>query len=191
MRLYQRILGWTMVAVLVMLFPSPVARADDAFAGAWQVHCTPTTSTVSLGADLFDDGFLFENGQFSASAYACMGFAPAAYTIDSTGRFTATLTSDERGTVVWRGRAGAGSLYGSITWTKPDGSVFKYHYTGTPIVQDTSSGDSGSSDSGSGSSSSGDTGSSDTGSTVTVTSGNGSTDTGTSDSGTSGSNTGN
>jgi hypothetical protein len=167
-----------------MLLLTPVARADDAFAGAWQVHCTPTTSTVSLGADLFDDGFLFENGQFSASAYACMGFAPAAYTVDSTGRFTATLTSDERGTVVWRGRAGAGSLYGSITWTKPDGSVFKYHYTGTPIVQDTSA-----SDSGSGDSSSGDTGSSDTGSTVTVTSGNGSTDTGTSDTSVGGSST--
>jgi hypothetical protein len=171
MRLYQSILGSTAIVVMAMLFAAPAARADDAFAGAWQVHCTPTTATVALGADVFDDGFLFENGQFSASAYACMGFVPSAYTIDSSGKFTATLTSSDRGTVVWRGRAGTGSVYGWITWTKPDGSVFKYQYTGTPIVADTGSTDTGSTD----------TGSSDT--TVTVTSGNGTTDTGTTDTG--------
>jgi hypothetical protein len=141
------------------------ARADDAFSGQpWQVHCTPGTSTVALGGDTFDDGFLFENGNFTAQAYMIMGFTPAAYTVDTTGKFTATLTSLDRGTVVWRGRATGNSIYGSVTWTKPDGSVFKYHYTGTPIVQST---DTGSSDSGSSDSGSSDTGSSDSDSTVT------------------------
>jgi hypothetical protein len=174
MRKLRGLLGWLGVVVVAMCFAS-TARADDAFSGQpWQVHCTPGTSTVALGGDAFDDGFLFENGNFSAQAYMIMGFTPAAYTIDSTGKFTATLTSTDRGTIVWHGRASGNSIYGSITWTKPDGSIFKYHYTGTPVVQtsDTSSSDTGSSDSGSSSS---DSGSSDSGSTdttdTTVTSG--------------------
>ena len=137
MRQLRFMLGWTAVVLLSMLI-TPIAHADDAFAGGWQVQCTPRSATVALGGDIFDDGFLFENNQFSAQAYAAMGFTPAGYSIDSTGKFTATLTSTDRGTVVWKGKVGNGSIYGWITWTKPDGTIFKYTYTGSPVSSEAS-----------------------------------------------------
>jgi hypothetical protein len=140
MRFLKGCLGWSLIAVLTMLFV-PSARGDDAFMGSWQVHCTPTSATTDLGGDAFDDGFIFENGNFSAQAYLGMGFTPSSYTIDSTGKFTATLVSDTRGTVVWRGRVASGAIHGWITWTKADGSVFKYTYTGNVAVADTGTGD--------------------------------------------------
>lgn len=133
MRSYQSILACSAMVLLTMVFAS-TARAEDIFAGGWQVKCTPYSATMALGADAFDDGFLFENDQFSAQAYAGLGFTPGAYTVDSTGKFTATLTSSDRGTVVWKGRAATGSIHGWITWTKPDGTIFKYSYTGTAVV---------------------------------------------------------
>ena len=132
MRHLRGIFRWTGVFILALLL-APLTRADDAFTGGWQVKCTPTSATVTLGGDAFDDGMLFENNQFSAQAYAGLGFTPASYSIDDTGKFTATLVSDDRGTVIWKGRVGASGIYGWITWTKPDGSIFKYKYTGTAV----------------------------------------------------------
>jgi hypothetical protein len=89
-----------------------------------------------LGANPFDDGFLFEGGQFSAQAYAGLGFSPETYTVDDTGKFVAILSSPDRGSVRWAGRLNGGTIYGRITWTKPDGTVFTYTYTGSVATAD-------------------------------------------------------
>jgi hypothetical protein len=137
---HLRVFTWSAIALLAVLL-SPAARANDDFAvaGGWQVTCTPNSATVTLGADAYADGFLFENGTFSAQAFAGLGFTPATYSVDSTGKFTATLVSDDRGSVVWKGRVSTGTIHGSVTWTKPDGSVFKYYYTGAATPSDTGS----------------------------------------------------
>ena len=140
MRNLHGILGWCAIGLLSLLIASP-ALADDVFTGGWQVKCTPNSATVALGGDAFDDGMLFENGQFSAQAYAGLGFTPASYSIDATGKFTATLTSSDRGTVIWKGRVGTGTIHGVILWTKPDNTLYKYYYTGTAAVADASAGD--------------------------------------------------
>ena len=79
MRYLRSALGWSVMLLLTMLFV-PSARGDDAFSGGWQVHCTPNSASTDLGADAFDDGFLFENGNFSAQTYLGMGFTPSSYT---------------------------------------------------------------------------------------------------------------
>jgi len=36
--------------------------------------------------------------------------------------------------VRWSGRVSGSTISGYITWTKPDGSVFKYCYTGSAVT---------------------------------------------------------
>jgi len=124
---------WAYVALAAICLARP-PLAQDAFTGSWQVRCTPTSSTLALGAETFDDGFIFDEGQFSASAYMGLGFTPGAYSIDATGKMTITLSSADRGSVRWSGRVSGSTISGYITWTKPDGSVFKYRYTGSAVT---------------------------------------------------------
>lgn len=126
-----------MSAASVLLVFAGVARSDptptDVFPGVYQLTVTPDTGAVSEGRQAFVDYVQFDNGNFTAEACAKLGFAPVAYVVkslDGKTVFEVTLTSGTQGTQTWTGRRGVSSLVGSLTWTKPDGDVFMYAFTG-------------------------------------------------------------
>ncbi|MFT3788771.1 MAG: hypothetical protein QM770_21810 [Tepidisphaeraceae bacterium] len=119
---------------------APATQPADTFTGAWTISATPDDTSAQAGATAFTDDVLFHGGEFSASAYACMGFSVEQYTVvkDAYGReyFKATLTSADRGTLDWAGLVNDESkLYGRLRWTKTDGTTFHYRFTGSATTQ--------------------------------------------------------
>jgi hypothetical protein len=116
--------------------PSPPAQVNsDAFAGVWSVSATPRDSEEEeqSGATPFTEAVLFHNGQFSAAAFAMMGFSTSQYEVehrDGDAYFSVTLTSDDRGTLGWAGRLTEEGFVGLLVWTRADGEVYRYRVVG-------------------------------------------------------------
>jgi hypothetical protein len=114
----------------VLLTASANASASS-LSGAWSLDVEPTHNTDPT-ARKFGEDVLFLEGAFSAAASAMYGFAPANYTLNN-NTFTVTLTSDNHGTQVWTGSTGSTRLTGTLVWTKPDGRVLHYTFSGRPV----------------------------------------------------------
>jgi hypothetical protein len=122
-----------LVAVLaIVLLGSSMSRArmSDPFEGNWKITATPD------GADgkAFDDVLNFNGGKLTSTQMQKNGFKTTAYDDDTRGRTTATFTaeakSDKGGTMKWNGTITGPEIRGDLEWTKPDGKVIHYSYTG-------------------------------------------------------------
>lgn len=131
----RRWIGFVAVVAFVLALGWP-ARADNAvpdFAGLWAVQVTPDDATARAGKHEFRDTLFFEeDGSFSAEAFGPMGFAPAHADAGATdGSFTCTTENESQGTVVWSGTRTEDGVTGTMVWTKPDGTVCRYTFSGT------------------------------------------------------------
>ena len=131
----KRWIGWVAVLAFVLAVGWP-ARGDGVgtdFIGLWAVKVTPDDATARTGKLEFRDQLLFESDStFTAEAFGPMGFAPAAATPgEADGSFTCTSDNDSQGTVVWTGTRTDNTIDGTMTWTKPDGTVCRYTFHGT------------------------------------------------------------
>ena len=109
----------------------------DPFAGAWRLQFSPDNAALDDGAQEFKDAILFHNNQISAEAFAMYGFTTTAYTVAADTRIgTASMTSDTQGTLQWAVRSTGGQLVGLLVWTKADGAVHRYAFTGVPFEED-------------------------------------------------------
>jgi len=125
----------SVVAFAVGCLVSFSAFASDPFAGVWHVTATPSESAAATGANPFADDILFHDGQFSAGAFAMMGFTTSLYAVqeidDEPTTFSVTLSSTDRGTLTWSGRRVGSTLLGTLVWLKPDGTQQSYALRGT------------------------------------------------------------
>ena len=117
-------------ACAVLATSNPASAAD--VNGAWALEVQPTHDTDPT-AKRFREEVLFLEGTFSAAASAMYGFAPATYTLEN-GAFNIALTSNAHGTQVWTGTRSGQVLNGTLVWTKPDGRVLRYTFTGEPAL---------------------------------------------------------
>ncbi len=134
-----KLLRNSVLALGVMCASSALCLANDPFVGAWRVTATPNAAGATAGSDTFGEEVLFHNGQFSAGALAMLGFQETQYTtetVDGVTTFSATLTSTDRGTLVWTGHLDGRTLTGSIVWTRPDGELTRYVITGSRTEED-------------------------------------------------------
>jgi hypothetical protein len=127
--------GLTLICVLLMCTSTAGgegASAPDAFVGIWHLKLTPDSDTKQDGAKEFDEALMFEDGQLTAENFACYGFSPGQYTIpeDQPTKFSAPMESNTKGKVLWTGAVQSGKLAGELVWTKKDGKVWKFTYTG-------------------------------------------------------------
>jgi len=124
--------GFVLAASLALLALPRIVHAD-AFAGTWQAKLTPDEASAAAGAKTFDDALIFEQNQLLTEGFAFLGFNPGAYVIPEgqTTRFTASLDSNVKGTLAWSGSVSGGTISGTLTWTKADGTVWRYTYAGT------------------------------------------------------------
>ena len=82
----------------------------------------------------FDDVLTFKNGVFTSQSLAKKGFKPVQFDEDmrkfGPATFTANQRSDSGDTAKWTGTVAATSITGDLVWTKKDGTVLNYSYSG-------------------------------------------------------------
>jgi hypothetical protein len=111
-------------------------RTGDPFQGDWNASITPSGEDANTpGARQFDDTLTFTPEKFSSKYLSGHGFTPADYTEDvrmyGPAKFTSTQNSDTEGKIDWQGTVDATELSGTMTWTKKDGTVIHYDFTGS------------------------------------------------------------
>jgi hypothetical protein len=108
----------------------------ERFAGSWAITLTPNGVDASQpGATKFDEVLTFNVNVMTTQELAKHGFKEASYDSDERSfgpaKFNCTQTSDAEGKIEWQGLTSTGDdLQGTMTWTKKDGSVIHYDFSG-------------------------------------------------------------
>jgi hypothetical protein len=127
-----------LLVLVALLMAAPIAAyaaGRDAFVGSWTVTVTPDEDAARTEKE-FKDTLTFKGMQFTAEKFNKQhGIKPAEYTEDTRSGLAATFKCEAKsetgdGTVVWTGQSTGGQLKGELTWTKKDGTVVKYSFTG-------------------------------------------------------------
>lgn len=112
-----------------------VGKDDPLVAGVWKIHITPDKSAADDGAKDFNENIVFSNGELQAENFVFYGFDFASYAMGNPNKnsFTSAMTSGTAGSLNWSGAATdpRGTISGKLVWTKADGAVWRFTYTGT------------------------------------------------------------
>jgi hypothetical protein len=111
-----------------------VGKDDPLVAGVWKIHVTPDTLSAQNGANDFNESIVFVNGELQAENFVFYGFDFAAYAMGNPDKnsFTSAMSNATKGNLDWTGAATTnGSISGNLVWTKADGTVWRFTYTGT------------------------------------------------------------
>jgi len=124
------IVGFALLAIL----PAP-AMARDALVGTWKIKVTPDGDASNAGEKEVDDKITFKGSKFVSETWKKKHkFEAADYEEDSRSgviaQFKAKLESKTGGKMEWSGTTSANQIKGEVTWTKPDGTVLKYSFSG-------------------------------------------------------------
>jgi hypothetical protein len=124
-----------LVLVLALGFAGTAAAAKGAKKnageeGTWTVKVTPDAASAAKGEKEFDDTLVLHKGKFRSSACEAYGFGEAAYRVEG-NHWMADGASPKEGRNHWHGELTGGTVDGEMTWTKLDGSVLNYTFTGS------------------------------------------------------------
>ncbi len=100
---------------------------------SWTVKVTPDALAKKKGEKSFDDTLIFANGTVTMTACVKAGFAPSGYTASRAGEvwlFKTEQTSKKEGQTVWFASLSGSAIKGTMTWTKPDGTILHYAVEG-------------------------------------------------------------
>ncbi len=114
--------------------PTPLMR--DPLVGTWSVTVTPDNDARHDGEKDFKETLIFKGATFEATVWKKHGFEAGPYEEDirqgGVGAFTAVQNSKTgEGTANWSGSVMAVDMRGDLKWTKKDGTVENYTFTGT------------------------------------------------------------
>jgi len=123
------------LSALLLLSLVRTADAKDAYEGTvWHVTVTPDDDARGAGERPFEDTLTFKGGKFISDHFKGQGFDPVDFDEDSRrgplAAFTANIKSDKNGTAKWTGTTTGADISGDLVWTKADGSVMNFSYTG-------------------------------------------------------------
>jgi hypothetical protein len=112
--------------------PMIASAKGDPFTGAWTVSVTADDPTQGNN---FDDVLTFKGDQFVSDAMSKRGFATTQYNEWTTpmgaASFDAKPHSDAQGDAAWHGDVAGDQLTGTLIWTKKDGTVVHFSYSGS------------------------------------------------------------
>lgn len=125
----------TILAFAIAFTSTARAVGRDAFNGTWKVTITPADDDSSkAGGKEFKDTLTFKASQFESATLKAKGFKAHEYEEDTRSGIAATfkceVKSDKEGTAKWSGTSTAGQIKGELEWTRADGTVGKYTFTG-------------------------------------------------------------
>jgi hypothetical protein len=98
--------------------------------GTWTVKVTPDAPSAAKGEKEFDDTLILHKGKFRSTACEAHGFGEASYRTEE-NHWMADVASLSEGKNHWHGELTGETVDGQLTWTKPDGTVLNYTFTGT------------------------------------------------------------
>lgn len=126
-----------LVLVLAVAFSGPALAAKKKkvdMEGTWNVKVTPDAATAASGEKEFDDSLVLHKGKFRSSAGEPKGFEQASYRLEE-NHWMADATSREEGRRHWHGEVTGDSVEGQMTWTRPNGAVLNYTFTGSRVAK--------------------------------------------------------
>lgn len=122
--------GVLILAVAVTLASTAAtAKGKSGAEGVWNVKITPDANASAKGEKESDDSLILKSGKFHSTGCDPFGFGPAPYRTED-NHFMADTQSPKEGRIHWHGEVAGDSVSGQMTWTKPDGSVLNYTFTG-------------------------------------------------------------
>jgi len=122
--------------VLVLILMAALAGAAHAGKakageeGTWKVKVSPDADAAAKGEKEFDDTLILHKGKFRSTACDAFGFGEAPYRVEES-HWMSDPESKKEGKNHWHGEVAGDSVTGQLTWTKTDGSVLNYTFTGT------------------------------------------------------------
>ena len=119
-----------LVATAGMALLPAKAKVKVNVEGTWNVHVTPEAGAAAKGEKEFDDTLLLQKGKFHSSACDAYGFGQTPYRVEE-NHWMSDGVSTKEGKNHWHGEVTGDSVSGQMTWTKADGSVLNYTFTGT------------------------------------------------------------
>ena len=131
----MRMMRWMLVGILVGVCASPVmGHAATAVDGTtWQITITPDDAEKKVGEKASKDTLSFKGGQLTSTACVKYGFTHSAFTVGGTSTapsFQADQTSAKEGKMAWSGQVAGNAISGTVAWTKKNGQVLHYTFTG-------------------------------------------------------------
>jgi hypothetical protein len=99
-------------------------------AGSWKVRVTPDAGATAKGEKEIEDTLVLKNGKFHSPACDPYGFLPAPYRVEGSTWISDTESKTD-GKIHWHGEASGDSMTGWMVWTKLDGSMLNYTFTGS------------------------------------------------------------
>ncbi|MCI0568977.1 MAG: hypothetical protein L0Z52_12450 [Acidobacteria bacterium] len=98
-------------------------------AGTWRVNVVPESEAAARGEKEFDDTLVLNKGKFSSAACVPYGFGTVLYKVEA-GTWIANMDSPKEGKTHWHAEVNGDAISGKLTWTKPDGTVLNYAFSG-------------------------------------------------------------
>ncbi len=124
-------LAAVLLAILTTASPLVAKKKTLNEEGSWNLKVTPDAGAVAQGEKATTDtltlqqGFLRSKGSTSEHAF---GTGP--YTIKGS-EFTAQIKSNYEGKIDWSGMWTGDTIAGRMVWTRRDGTVLTYTFSGT------------------------------------------------------------
>ncbi|OLC54115.1 MAG: hypothetical protein AUH92_04680 [Acidobacteria bacterium 13_1_40CM_4_69_4] len=127
--------GVAVLAVVVIATPAMAKKQTRSpEQGTWKVKVTPDAEAAAKGEKQTEDTLMIQQGIFRSTAWDPFGFPPVPYTLQGT-TFTADPVSRQAGRIHWSGIVSGDTVAGRMVWTKKDGSVFSYTFSGARAPQ--------------------------------------------------------
>jgi hypothetical protein len=97
--------------------------------GTWKVKVVPDAEASAKGESEFDDTLILGKGKFKSTAWVPYGFPEVPYRTEA-GTVMAEMSSAKEGSGHWHAEVSGDAITGKMTWTKADGTVMHYSFTG-------------------------------------------------------------
>ena len=104
----------------------------------WSIKITPDEAAKKAGEKASKDTVIFKGGQMTSTACVKYGFTPSSYTATGaeTGpSFQTEQVSPKEGKMTWSGQVSGNTITGTAAWTKKNGQVLHYTFSGKPSTK--------------------------------------------------------
>ena len=122
------------VAAVLVVFafvatPALARKKKPTEYGSWNVSVTPDSDAAARGEKATKDTLLMQQGVFRSEAWYMYGFTSAGYKIHGSD-FAVDTESRQNGKIRWTGLITGDSIAGRMVWTRKDGTVLSYTFSG-------------------------------------------------------------
>ena len=118
------------------------ARGKAGEEGTWNVKVVPDAATAAKGEKEFDGTLVLRKGKFRSTACEPQGFREAPYRVEGS-HWMSDAASPTEGRKHWHGEVTGDSVKGQMTWTRANGAVLNYTFTGVRAGEGPQTGKSG------------------------------------------------